>query len=45
VLLALNGQPLDSVQPLRDKLKLHPKSVAVLVLRDGQQIFVPLTLG
>ena len=45
VLLALNGKPLQSVEQLRQLLKDKPKQVALLVSRDGQQIFVPVALG
>lgn len=45
VLLALNGKPVQSVAQVRDALKDRPASVALLVARDGQQIFVPVRLG
>jgi serine protease Do len=45
VLLAINGQPLQGVEQVRQVLKQHPKQVALLVSRDGQQIFVPVDLG
>jgi serine protease Do len=45
VLLALNGQPVHSVEQVRLSLKGHPKQVALLILREGQQIFVPVSLG
>ena len=45
VLLALNGQPVRGVEQVRASLKAHPKQVALLILRDGQQIFVPVHLG
>ncbi len=45
VLLALNGKAVRSVEQVRDALRTHPKSVALLVVRDGQQIFVPVNLG
>ncbi|WP_457446790.1 Do family serine endopeptidase [Roseateles sp. P5_E4] len=45
VLLALNGKPVQSVEQVRDALKGKPASVALLVARDGQQIFVPVRLG
>lgn len=45
VLLAVNGKPLASVQELRQQLSKHPKTVALLVQRDGQRIFVPVNLG
>ncbi|CAN5668502.1 DegQ family serine endoprotease [soil metagenome] len=45
VLLAVNGKPLDSVEQLRGVLQGKPKSVALLVVRDGERIFVPVNLG
>lgn len=45
VLLALNGKPVQSVEQVRDAVKNSPKQVALLVARDGQQIFVPVRLG
>ncbi len=45
VLLALNGKPVQNVQQVRDAMKDKPQSVALLVARDGQQIFVPVRLG
>lgn len=45
VLLALNGQPVKDVAQVRDLLKQHPKQVALLVMREGQQIFIPVNLG
>ncbi len=45
VLLALNGKPVQSVQQVRDAMRDKPQSVALLVARDGQQIFVPVRLG
>ena len=45
VLLALNGKPVQSVDEVREAMKEAPKSVALLVSRGGQQIFVPVRLG
>jgi serine protease Do len=45
VLLALNGKPVHNIEQVREALKSHPKQVALLVSRDGQQIFVPVNLG
>ncbi len=45
VLLALNGKPVGSVEQVRDALRSKPRHVALLVSRDGQQIFVPVELG
>jgi len=45
VLLAINGKPVTSVEQIRSVLKSQPKSVALLVQRQGNQIFVPVPLG
>jgi len=45
VLLALNGKPVQSIEQVRAAMKESPKQVALLVARDGQQIFVPVRLG
>lgn len=44
VVMAVNGQPLDSVDELRRVLAAKPKRVALLVWRDGEQLFVPVPL-
>ena len=45
VLLALNGRPAQDASQLRAALREHPKHVALLIARDGQQIFIPVDLG
>ena len=45
VVLAINGQPVDSVDALKRVLAAKPKSVALLVWRDGERLFVPVPLG
>ena len=45
VLLAINGQPVGSIEQVRGVMQSKPKSVALLVERDGQRIFVPVKLG
>jgi serine protease Do len=45
VLLAINGKPVTSIEQIRDVLKSQPKSVALLVQRQGDRIFVPVPLG
>ena len=42
VVLAINGQPVDSVETLQRVLAAHPKRVALLVWRAGEQLFVPV---
>jgi serine protease Do len=45
VILALNGTPVRSVAQLRGLVAASGKHVALLVQRDGAQLFVPVTLG
>src|SRR5450830_405389 len=45
VLLSINGVPLKSVDQLSKVIDKKPKSVAFLILRDGDRIFVPVELG
>jgi serine protease Do len=45
VLLAINGQPVSSIEQVRGVMQSKPKSVALLIERDGQRIFVPVKLG
>ncbi|MFJ2987783.1 DegQ family serine endoprotease [Collimonas sp. NPDC087041] len=45
VILSLNGTPVSSVEQLRQLVGKAGKNVALLVQRDKDKIFVPLTLG
>ena len=45
VLLAINGQAVSSLDQVRNVLSKKPKSVALLVERRGERIFVPVNLG
>ena len=45
VLLAINGKPVQSLETVKSVLQSKPKSVALLVWRDGERIFVPVNLG
>jgi len=45
VLVGIDGQPAKTVQQVRDEVKHHGKVVALLIERNGQQIFVPVKLG
>ncbi len=45
VLLAINGKPVESIDQVRAVMKAKPKSVALVVARDGDKIFVPVNLG
>lgn len=45
VLLAINGRPVQSVDQVKGVLQGKPRSVALLVQRGGEKIFIPVTLG
>ena len=45
VLLAINGRPVQSLDQVKSVMAGKPKSVALLVQRDGEKIFVPVKLG
>jgi len=45
VLLAINGKPVQSVEQVKGVIAAKPKSVALLVQRDGETIFVPVKVG
>jgi len=45
VLLAINGKPVQSVDQVKSVLAGKPKSVALLVQREGEKIFVPVKIG
>jgi serine protease Do len=45
VLLAVNGKSVQSIEQVKSVLSGKPKSVALLVQRDGEKIFVPVKLG
>ena len=45
VLVAINGKPVTSIEQVRSVMSGKPKSVALLVERDGERIFVPVNLG
>jgi len=45
VLLAINGKPVQSIEQVRGVIAAKPKSVALLVQRDGEKIFVPVKVG
>ena len=45
VLLAINGKPVQSVDQVKNVLQSKPRSVALLVQRDGEKIFVPVNIG
>lgn len=45
VLVAVNGTPVTSVEQLRAMVAKADKSVALLIQRDGDRLFVPVKLG
>lgn len=45
VLVSVNGQPVADIDQLRAVVAKADKSVALLVQRQGEQIFVPVRLG
>jgi serine protease Do len=45
VLLGIDGQPANSIEQVRSVMRSHPKSVALLIERDGQRIFVPVNVS
>ena len=45
VLLAINGKPVQSVDQVKSVMAAKPKSVALLVQRDGEKILVPVRVG
>jgi serine protease Do len=45
VLLAINGTPVESIAQVRAVVAKSDKSVALLIERDGNKIFVPVRLG
>ena len=45
VLLSLNGTPLKSVDQVRNVIDKKPKVISLLILREGDRIFVPVELG
>jgi serine protease Do len=45
LLLAVNGSPVKDVVQVQEALAKSKKSLALLIQRDGDQIFVPVRLG
>ncbi|HMN22685.1 MAG TPA: DegQ family serine endoprotease [Ottowia sp.] len=45
VVLSINGQPATSTEQVRSVVAKAGKSVALLIERDGQQLFVPVPLA
>jgi serine protease Do len=45
VLLSVNGRPVNSVEQVRDVVSKSDKSVALLIQRGDEKIFIPVRLG
>jgi serine protease Do len=45
IVLGIDGQPATSVEQMRSVVRSHPKTIALLIERDGQKIYVPVKLG
>jgi serine protease Do len=45
VLLAINGKAVQTVEQVKSVMAAKPKSVALLVQRDGEKIFVPVKVS
>lgn len=45
LLVAINGTPVKDVEQVRAMVAKAGKSMALLIQRDGQQIFVPVRVG
>jgi serine protease Do len=43
--LAVNGTPVANVDQVKDAVSRSKKSVALLIQRGGDKIFVPIRLG
>ncbi len=45
VLVGVNGMPVKSIEQVRAALAKSDKSAALLIMRDGNRIFVPVKIG
>ena len=45
VVVSVNGQPVKDIEQVRGLIAKADKSVALLIQRDGQQLFVPVRIG
>jgi len=45
VVLGIDGEPARSIDQVKSAVRGHRKSIALLIERDGQKIFVPVQLG
>ena len=45
IILSVNSNPVSSVEDLQNLIKDSPKHIALLIKRDQNEIFVPVTIG
>ncbi|MFM2056617.1 MAG: hypothetical protein RLY71_1002 [Pseudomonadota bacterium] len=45
VLLAINGKPVDGIEQIKSELARKPKTVALLIQRGDNRIFVPVNMS
>ena len=45
VLISVNGRPVNSIEQVRDMVSKASKSVALLIQRGGDKIFIPVRIG
>ena len=45
IVLSVNSRPVRSVEDIRAAVKTADKSVALLIQRDGNKLFVPLRIS
>jgi serine protease Do len=45
IVLSLNGTPVTSADELREMVRKSGKHIALLIQREGRQLFVPIELG
>lgn len=45
VLLSVNGRPVNTVEQVRDVMAKSEKSVALLIQRGDEKIFIPVRIG
>jgi serine protease Do len=41
----VNGRPVNTIDQVREMVSKSEKSVALLILRGGERIFIPVRLG
>ena len=45
LLMGIDGKPVQSIEQVREVMAKSGKSVALLIQRDGNKIFVPVRIG